>query len=246
MIGLCLFRRWRWSIPLSLLVSIGYLWIARHSFQVAIDFALGQVGKYGVPENQLRPAWLANQFPTFIMDFVLGMAAANLATLMNAGRVPRISTILSRHDVSATLSVLGVIIVASALYLNGSNRWPDLAYYTDHLVTAVGTILMIVGSLSARTWSHRFLSLRPLRWLGTIGYSVFLWHMPIIYVVNGYPFLEGKSPQWRFIEVTARVVPLTLLISIVYYRLVEKPFMSSKTSQSVAEIPALAEPTSGT
>jgi peptidoglycan/LPS O-acetylase OafA/YrhL len=75
------------------------------------------------------------------------------------------------------------------------------------------------------------LSWRPFTWLGTIGYSVFLWHMPIIYVVNSYPALKGLDPRTQAIRLTLWVVPLTLLISIPYYLLVEKPFTTARATR---------------
>lgn len=61
----------------------------------------------------------------------------------------------------------------------------------------------------------------PFRWLGVIGYSVFLWHMPIIHVVARYPFLAELSPQkQQFLRLTYRVLAITIPLSVVYYHLV--------------------------
>ena len=97
------------------------------------------------------------------------------------------------------------------------------------------------GSLSAASIDHSAGSFSPLTWLGTIGYSVFLWHMPIIYVVNSFPTLQGLDPRTHAIRLTLYVVPLTLLVSVPYYLLVERPFMSSAKKPALQ--PVALQPT---
>ena len=74
---------------------------------------------------------------------------------------------------------------------------------------------------------RRLILLRPARWLGRISYSLYLLHMPILYAVAG--LIATASPpgsRWRFAATLLAVaLPLTLALSALCYRYVEKPFI---------------------
>ncbi len=196
---------------------------------------------YQLTGAALRASWLSNQFPTFIGDFALGITAANLCVLGRSPQRPRIMRVLERELTCLVLTVSGFTLVFFALYLNGSQRWARVAYYGDHMFTAIGTTLVIVAVTHASGPTTRLLGLAPFRWLGIIGYSVFLWHMPIIYVVARYPFLAGLTPRDQFLQLTYRVLAITIPLSVAYYHLVEKPFMRSRPAVT-REQPPDAEP----
>jgi peptidoglycan/LPS O-acetylase OafA/YrhL len=61
------------------------------------------------------------------------------------------------------------------------------------------------------------LSIRPLRWIGTISYGIYLWHWPIFVYLNGAR--AGWSQPWLDL---ARV-GLTLVVATASYYLVERP-----------------------
>ena len=67
----------------------------------------------------------------------------------------------------------------------------------------------------------------PLRWVGMISYSLYMWHLPFIFVFTQrvQPLLKGWSPEQSYgvywLWVLAVVIPFCFL----FFRLVEKPDM---------------------
>lgn len=61
-------------------------------------------------------------------------------------------------------------------------------------------------------------SLVAIRYLGRISYGLYLWHLPVIMVLQQIPNLEG----WRFL---ALVLALTISLSAVSWRFFEKEFL---------------------
>jgi peptidoglycan/LPS O-acetylase OafA/YrhL len=224
--------RWRVSLPLSALASLAWMWFARHQFDFIISMARSSVGRYGVSDVVLRENWLVNQFPAFLFDFGLGICMARLAILGDrSNRAVR----LVRDRLSGwILAPTGLAVLYFALYLNGTQRWSKLARYGDHWITSIGTALLILATMNSETVVARVFSLRVFTSLGTIGYSVFLWHMPVIYAVNAYPSLQSLEPRAHVIRLAELVLPLTLMLSVPYYFLVERPFTSLKRSTSPA------------
>jgi peptidoglycan/LPS O-acetylase OafA/YrhL len=87
---------------------------------------------------------------------------------------------------SNILGYLGIaVILASALLLDRSSAFPGwLAVFP-----VVGTVAVLAMG-STRRWWHAsgLLSLRPVRFVGDISYSLYLWHWPLIVIA---PFVAG-------------------------------------------------------
>jgi len=87
---------------------------------------------------------------------------------------------------SNILGLVGLAILAYGGYkLTQATPFPG--YWA--LIPVVGTVLIIVIKPGGRWWNAgRLLSLPPLRFLGDISYSLYLWHWPLIFVA---PFIIG-------------------------------------------------------
>ena len=80
---------------------------------------------------------------------------------------------------------------------------------------------------------HFLLRLKPLRFLGRISYSLYLFHYPLILALNSLIAIYWRS----FLQIALRhpllgqtfdvaiVVPLAILIASAVYRFVEKPMI---------------------
>jgi peptidoglycan/LPS O-acetylase OafA/YrhL len=78
--------------------------------------------------------------------------------------------------------------------------------------------LIIFGTVRNPDWlPSRLLELRPLRWIGQISYSLYLWNIVII-----SPPVAGMVYGWP--EIVERVL-LTVLVSWCSYRFIEKPMI---------------------
>ena len=76
------------------------------------------------------------------------------------------------------------------------------------------------------------LSCRPLLWLGTISYSVYLWHEPVLLALAGWHGLARQTPG-RFLPDTAIVVIVSILAGWLSYSIIERP--TSQLGRSRAE-----------
>lgn len=78
--------------------------------------------------------------------------------------------------------------------------------------------LLIVVSIFIIFYRHRLKEFFLLSWLGKISYSLYLWHMPILFMLKKY-FIPYE-PSWSFI--TALFIILLLSISTLSYYIVEE------------------------
>ncbi len=113
------------------------------------------------------------------------------------------------------------LIAATALTFSAATPFPGWAA----LVPIIGIALVIAGA----TPEHRFgpgalYRSRPVRWLGDVSYSLYLWHWPLLVVM---PFVLGlgvgaTTPLWADLLVLAIALP----VAHASRRLIEVPVLA--------------------
>ncbi|OMC17916.1 acyltransferase family protein [Mycobacterium colombiense] len=91
---------------------------------------------------------------------------------------------------------------------------------------AIAAVIVIAGvALEQRGLVARALALRPLVWLGTISYGVYLWHWPIFLALN------GERTGWSGLPLFAARCGATLVLAAASYWLLEQPIRRWRPSR---------------
>ncbi|MHB8572657.1 MAG: acyltransferase family protein [Candidatus Dormibacteria bacterium] len=115
-------------------------------------------------------------------------------------------------------------------------RSPDTQVVVPAVV-AIGLALAVLPLvLGAGGAVARFLSLRPIMLMGTISYSYYLWHQPVM-LWAAERGLTSFAPDHFWINLAAFTVLVTA-ISALSYRLVERPFMRLRRTWAPSGPPA--------
>jgi peptidoglycan/LPS O-acetylase OafA/YrhL len=102
-------------------------------------------------------------------------------------------------------------IIGSAWMLDGTSAFPGL----NAVPVTVGTAAMLAGGSHPTAWT-RCLSIAPLRWIGLISYSLYLWHWPVLAFQRYFlGELSTTNQLYSFV--------LMILLATASYRLVELP-----------------------
>jgi peptidoglycan/LPS O-acetylase OafA/YrhL len=120
----------------------------------------------------------------------------------------------------AVLRVVGLGIVVAGALLSHRDSWAQVVF---HDFAAVGWFLLMASTVlgrSGQVWS-RMLSWNVLTWLGLISYSTYMWHEPIMLLLE-HVGLIGR---------TASSLPLSVLVVLtasvaagwVSFHVIEKP-----------------------
>jgi peptidoglycan/LPS O-acetylase OafA/YrhL len=126
------------------------------------------------------------------------------------------------------LSVIGMALLAVAVhYATGSAR----EFRSGLLIAvAVAAVLVITPvALDQRGPVAAVLAWRPLVWLGTISYGVYLWHWPLFLLLN------GERTGWSGLSLFGVRCAVTLAVSTVSWWLIEQPIRRWRP----AEVPLL-------
>jgi peptidoglycan/LPS O-acetylase OafA/YrhL len=118
--------------------------------------------------------------------------------------------------VARLLPVIGLALLGLAThYATGSAH-----EFREGLLTAVAVASVLViapVALDQRGPVAAVLAWRPLAWLGTISYGVYLWHWPIFLVLN------GERTGWSGLPLFGVRCAATLAVSIVSWWAIERP-----------------------
>jgi len=126
----------------------------------------------------------------------------------------RLARIPARPATLLVVVGLALIVVAAMLFTD-ETVFPGAAA----IIPVGGAALVILGGLPARsTRPSRLLGIAPMRFLGRVSYSVYLWHWPML--VIGGAIIGEPLPRLVSIAIVLASIP----VAAVTQRLVEAPF----------------------
>ena len=188
----------RWSFP---------RW-RRGVFVVAVVGALASAGWMAVRWSGVGNA-SRGYFGTDTRVHSLLVGVALGAVLL--GRPPRQG---ASGRVAAASAAVGFVVMVVAVAT--SREASSGLQHGGFLIVALA-MAGIISGIEGASWLRRGLSRRPLVALGVISYGVYLWHWPIIVVVN--ETRTGLSG----VTLGLLQIALTLAVATLSYRLVERP-----------------------
>lgn len=152
--------------------------------------------------------WHASGWAFFLLPsraWQLGLGA-----MVALGQFPSVK----QHYIRAALAFTGLLLVIGSLVLV-NQTWQIPAPWS--LPASLGAALMIAYGDAGPT--AKLLSVPPIAWIGTISYSLYLWHWPIIVLHNvtvGY-----AKTGWQI----AALLASSVMAATISYYLVEQPAM---------------------
>ena len=145
-----------------------------------------------------------------------------LGTLIALDALPSINGVWARNAWSA----IGLASVfASAMFYEKTTPFPGLAA----ALPCFGTAMIIAAGREGDSFVSRALSFRPVVFIGTISYSLYLWHWPLIVFQNASGLLvQGLSPRGSKLV----VLSIAFIVAALSWRFVEQPFRNTRKAIS--------------
>lgn len=145
-----------------------------------------------------------------------------IGALLALGAVPQVS----KPWAAELLGALGLMMIAASVMLFSSET-PFPGYAA--LLPCLGAALIIHSGSAASTRTSRMLSLPPVRFVGLVSYSFYLWHWPIL-VFYRYFFMHEPA---GLVERGA-LIGITFLLAVLSWHFIEKPF---RVRRQPADVP---------
>lgn len=216
-----------WSLPVEWdfylllpLLALGFpragrgpwLFLGLISFGMAFRVFCWQALFWDQPSHDVF-RWVI-QLPARIDQFAIGMA---LACFLSARPVPgkRIRAALAGAGLLLLVSVASTTVHYG--YELNAERLPWA--YLEAPLAALGCAGLILGAALPGDGLNMLWRSRPMLFLGTISYGLYLWHSPLLGWLKG-----GGLPVASFIPAA---VLLSLLLAWLSWRCTERPFLRS-------------------
>ncbi len=251
-------RRWMVSVPLTLALVLGWLYGCRYGFDGLVQL-IRDYSFFGFGEDFAR-FFLSRTFPAHLLHFALGITLCNLVVrrelgwraspAFQAATGPRAGLLYLAAGVALTLYWLHHHGQASLThgwgnpfnYLNTETAAAREYYFLEEIPFAISYGLILFGASLAPDWVRRVLSIPSLCFFGVVGYSVYLWHMPILYQFHSLPWMkEMAEPSHRFWAMLAAGTLVTVLISTGFFIAVERPVTALAKRLGRSPAPRTAE-----
>ncbi len=113
------------------------------------------------------------------------------------------------------LLVCGAVLPVGAVFPGFAALWP----------TGCAVLVLVAGVTRSRYGADRLLTLRPVQYLGNIGYPLYLWHWPVLILV----LAVGDQQRVGFLD-GASVIAVSLVLAALTHRYVERPVLSLRMS----------------
>lgn len=120
---------------------------------------------------------------------------------------------LGMTETAGIIALIGLVVMM--IFTNGYTAFP---YYGGLLLCSVLSAVLIAAIVQRGSLLGKLLSTKPLAWLGTRSYGLYLWHYPILLLTTPQN-LAGSMPLWA----RALQIGLIILVTEVSYRFVEEP-----------------------
>lgn len=151
----------------------------------------------------------------------------------SADTAPTQSSALVRFWSSpASIDVLGVVgLVGLAAMVALTNGYTAFQYRGGTLLCSILTLMVIAACVQPQGMIARALSAEPLVWVGKRSYSIYLWHYPLLLLMNPVANISD-TPWWQYILQVLVVVA----VAECSYRFIETPFRKGAFGRTVSEL----------
>ena len=153
-------------------------------------------------------------------------AAELLAGALFALAAPDVGTVLrhmAERGSARALDIAGIILMVALgfgfAFADGEASW---LYRGGYLLVALATVALLASAMIPGSLIGRALSARPLVWLGSRSFSLYLVHYPLLILMN--PAARTTAVTWW--EQVVQIV-IILAVSEIFYRFVERPLRLS-------------------
>jgi peptidoglycan/LPS O-acetylase OafA/YrhL len=195
-------------------LTIAWAWRAFAFFATDLSGPLGVFDRF----------WLSTQLPGMLDEFVFGILLARL--VLNRQARDFVLGTVHRFWVLPVVSVALLWFMVTTLWNNGTywNSPAMVILFRSCIGLAFAAVILTCCGISTPTLVRLT---TPLRYLGTISYGIYLWHLMVILSLHKLPWLPAQ-------RALPTVVLATLGLATLSWHFLERPLMEgARTSRPI-------------
>jgi peptidoglycan/LPS O-acetylase OafA/YrhL len=201
---------WPLLVALVALVARRAGWSLRRSLFAALGVVLAASLAYSVYLTAVNQPLAYFMSLTHVWEFALGGV---IALIIDAIMLPKTLRIALGWIGVAGLVSCGLVLQVGRMFPGYVALWP----------TTAAVLVLLAGATESKVGVDRLLSSRPLNYLGNLGFTLYLWHWPVLlfYLMAR----ERSEVGWRG---GALIIAVSLVLSVLTYHFVEQPVRNSR------------------
>ncbi|MDY5472111.1 MAG: acyltransferase family protein [Collinsella sp.] len=182
-----------------------------------------------IPDRDLAPARLVRHLG---LDRLAGAGKHDKSKSNTAEAATTKPSELARFWSSpASIDLMGVVgLVGLAAMVALTNGYTAFQYRGGTLLCSILTLMVIAACVQPQGMVARALAAEPLVWIGKRSYSIYLWHYPLLLLMNPVANIND-TPWWHYIL----QVLLVVAVAECSYRFIETPFRKGAFGRTVSE-----------
>ncbi|MDD6996501.1 MAG: acyltransferase family protein, partial [Collinsella sp.] len=183
-----------------------------------------------IPDRDLAPARLVRHLG---LDRLAGAGKHGKSKSDTAEAATTKPSELARFWSSpASIDLMGVVgLVGLAAMVALTNGYTAFQYRGGTLLCSILTLMVIAACVQPQGMVARALAAEPLVWIGKRSYSIYLWHYPLLLLMNPVANIND-TPWWYYIL----QVLLVVAAAECSYRFIETPFRKGAFGRTVSEL----------
>lgn len=183
-----------------------------------------------IPDRDLAPARLVRHLG---LDRLAGAGKHDKSKSDTAEAATTKPSELARFWSSpASIDLMGVVgLVGLAAMVALTNGYTAFQYRGGTLLCSILTLMVIAACVQPQGMVARALAAEPLVWIGKRSYSIYLWHYPLLLLMNPVANIN-ETPWWHYIL----QVLLVVAVAECSYRFIETPFRKGAFGRTVSEL----------
>ena len=183
-----------------------------------------------IPDRDLAPARLVRHLG---LDRLAGAGKHGKSKSDTAEAATTKPSELARFWSSpASIDLMGVVgLVGLAAMVALTNGYTAFQYRGGTLLCSILTLMVIAACVQPQGMVARALAAEPLVWIGKRSYSIYLWHYPLLLLMNPVANIND-TPWWHYIL----QVLLVVAAAECSYRFIETPFRKGAFGRTVSEL----------
>lgn len=183
-----------------------------------------------IPDRDLAPARLVRHLG---LDRLAGAGKHDKSKSDTAEAATTEPSELARFWSSpASIDLMGVVgLIGLAAMVALTNGYTAFQYRGGTLLCSILTLMVIAACVQPQGMVARALAAEPLVWIGKRSYSIYLWHYPLLLLMNPVANIND-TPWWHYIL----QVLLVVAVAECSYRFIETPFRKGAFGRTVSEL----------
>jgi peptidoglycan/LPS O-acetylase OafA/YrhL len=192
-------------------------WLAMNDLAALVAWESSLGARWSVPEAAIRHL-LFTQLPGYLGHFAVGMGAGCF-WYWRGWQAP------SRRQDAAGVALLAAAVALFA-WAYGLGGGAVLGPVGSWLATLAALAALCVAVTGAGGLAPRVLVHRPVLFVGRVSYSIYLYHLPLLYFWNRFRIFDGSAAS------LPAFLACVLLVAWISYVAVEAPFLRRGQSRA--------------